>query len=300
MSAETRVLIVDDEPANVRVLAETLRDRYALSFARSGAQAVELARSLPIDLVLLDVIMPGMDGFAVLEQLRSLPATADVPVIFVTALDELDDEARGLEQGAVDYITKPINPPIVRARVRTHVELKRQRDLLANLANVDGLTGIANRRRLDELFDRRWERYRSSGEAVGLLLVDIDHFKQFNDTHGHAEGDECLKRVASEIAQVAETADALAARYGGEEFANLCGAWDVDRLAAAVCAAVRDLAMPHGASSAGEMVTVSVGGARSDEADSGDAAMFFERADRRLYRAKEQGRNRVETGDSGT
>ncbi|HEX8152240.1 MAG TPA: response regulator, partial [Thermoanaerobaculia bacterium] len=153
-----RLLIVDDQPANIRVMAEALHDQYELLFATSGAKALEIASTGGVELVLLDVVMPELDGFEVCRRLKSDAATSRIPVIFVTAREEVGDEARGFNVGGVDYITKPIQPPIVRARVRTHLELKRTHDLLESLASVDALTGIANRRRFDAVLADEWKR----------------------------------------------------------------------------------------------------------------------------------------------
>src|SRR5471032_1989597 len=171
-----------------------------------------------IDLVLLDVVMPGLDGFDVCRRLKSHPSSAAIPVIFVTALEDIGEEAHGFDVGAVDYITKPIRPAIVRARVRTHVELKRTRDILEQLASVDPLTGIANRRRFDAAIGDEWRRSRRRGRWLSLALVDVDHFKQFNDRYGHLAGDACLRAIATSLAQSTRRAGELAARYGGEEF----------------------------------------------------------------------------------
>src|SRR5438445_4562689 len=191
-----RVLIVDDEPANVHSLAEALGACYDLRFATDGTRALELAGSIAFDLILLDVVMPGMDGFAVLRALKAESATAPVPVIFVTSMGEVADEEQGFDAGAVDYITKPVSAPLVRARVRTHIELKRQRDQLERRALIDELTGIANRRHFDEALDRRWNHALRAQLPLLLVLVDVDHFKQFNDHYGHGAGDDCLKRIA--------------------------------------------------------------------------------------------------------
>lgn len=298
MNHVSRILIVDDEPANVRVLAETLRDRYALSFARRGAEALELVRRVGFDLILMDVMMPGMDGLDVLARLQENPATEEIPVIFVTAMDQLTDEARGLECGAVDYITKPINPAIVRARVRTHLELKRQRDLLANLANIDGLTGIANRRRFDRELDLRWTRQEAAREGIGLLMADIDHFKQYNDHYGHDRGDDCLRQVAGVLESTGK--DALVARYGGEEFALLCSPDYAKELAASCLAAVQDLEITHAQSGAGPVVTISIGGAVLADCSESSRKHLFRRADQNLYAAKKSGRNQAVTCDQET
>ena len=286
-----RILIVDDEPANVHVLADCLRGLYDVRFATDAARALELAQAQPIDLVLLDVVMPGMDGFELLRRLKAEPRTQHVPVIFVTAMDEIDDEERGLNLGAVDYLTKPIRPAIVRARVRTHVQLKTQRDLLERSAMIDGLTGIANRRRFDEELERRWREAQRNHSSLSLMLVDVDHFKQFNDNYGHGAGDECLRRVAGAIEAGFSRAGDLAARYGGEEFAVLWqggnGTGQVQRM----LQAIRALGIPHKASSAGDIVSASAGAVEGVPQAGSSPRQMLEEADRLLYAAKQGGRN---------
>jgi diguanylate cyclase (GGDEF)-like protein len=287
-----RVLIVDDEPSNVRVLAEVLQGAYDIQFATSGAKALELAAGGGTDLILLDVVMPGLDGFEVLRRLKMDPSTCAVPVIFVTAMNELDDEARGLELGAVDYITKPISPPIVRARVRTHIELKRQRDLLEQRASIDGLTGIANRRRFDEELERRWRAAQRTQQTLGLLLLDVDHFKQFNDNYGHGAGDECLRRVAAALEGCFAEPEELAARYGGEEFCALVLGGDAGARVRRVLGAIQDLAIPHLHSSAARHVSISIGAIETVPDAQAQPRHALEIADRLLYEAKQGGRNR--------
>ncbi len=287
-----RILIVDDEPANIHVLADALRGQYDVRFATDGTRALELATAHPVDLILLDVVMPGMDGFELLRRLKSEPATQHVPVIFVTAMDEIDDEERGLMLGAVDYLTKPIRPAIVRARVRTHIELKTQRDLLERRALIDGLTGIANRMRFDEELEQRWRAAQRSGTPLTLMLVDVDHFKQFNDNYGHGAGDDCLRRVARAIEASFSRSGELAARYGGEEFAVL---WQGEHGAAQalrMLQGIRALAIAHCASSAGDIVTASAGAVEVVPRVGIDPRQMLEEADRLLYAAKQGGRNR--------
>jgi diguanylate cyclase (GGDEF)-like protein len=287
-----RILVVDDEPANVHVLAEALRDHYDVRFTTDGSRAAALAAELAVDLILLDVVMPDTDGYAVLRQLKDVPSTRHVPVMFVTAMIEIDDEERGLELGAVDYLTKPISPPIVRARVRTHLELKRQRDQLARLASLDGLTGIANRRRFDEEFDLRWRQAQRAGHALTIALFDVDHFKQYNDHYGHAQGDDCLRQVASALADCCSRADDLVARYGGEEFALVLPAHGSAQQLGRVLQVVYDLALPHARSSAADRVTLS-GGAIDTKPDPQHVpAQALLTADRLLYQAKREGRDR--------
>jgi diguanylate cyclase (GGDEF)-like protein len=293
-SARHRLLIVDDQPANVRVMAEALRDRYELFFATSGTRALELAATAGIELVLLDVVMPDLDGFEVCRRLKSDERTSRIPVIFVTAREEVDDETRGFDVGGVDYIAKPIRPPIVRARVQTHLELKRARDLLESLASIDPLTGIGNRRRFDVSLDTEWRRCARSGAQFSLALIDVDHFKRFNDTYGHAHGDACLRGIAQAMHGVARRPGDTAARYGGEEFALVLP--ESDAAAARVVVAnlldaVAALAIPHCASSCSDRITISAGAVTLLPREFDAASSIVEAADRLLYEVKESGRN---------
>jgi len=216
-----RILVVDDQPTNIQTLYQVLKGEYDVAMATDGQQAIALCQRRPPDLVLLDVVMPGIDGFEVCKRLKADSATRDVPVIFVTARDSTEDETQGLEVGAVDFITKPVNPPVVRARVRTHISLKRQADLLRSMAFNDGLTGVANRRWFDERLQVEWLRCRRNKLPMSLILLDLDHFKPYNDRYGHQAGDDCLRAVAAAMAaRLGRPADLLA-RYGGEEFVCL-------------------------------------------------------------------------------
>lgn len=293
MTVRPCVLVVDDEPANVRVLAEALQGAYELRFATGGERALDLVTRHPVDLILLDVVMPGLDGFELLRRLKAEPATREIPVIFVTARDEVGEEERGFDAGAVDYITKPISPPIVRARVRTHLELKRQRDLLEQRALIDGLTGIANRRRFDEEWVRRASRAFEQRHALRLMLIDIDHFKDYNDHYGHGPGDECLRRVALALHGAGRAGD-LTSRYGGEEFAVILDdapGSDAALHARQLLVAVRRLDLPHALSSATQRVSISIG-ALERAPGQRDGRDLLETADRLLYEAKRGGRNR--------
>ena len=211
--------MADDEPANLLLIAHALDGECEIIRAASGTEVLEHVTVGDIDLILLDVVMPGLDGFEICRVLKSSPITAGIPIIFVTALDERRDETRGLDAGAVDYITKPIHPSVVRARVRTHLELKRSRDLLEQLASIDPLTAVANRRRFDVALEEEWRRARRASRWMSLALVDIDHFKQFNDRYGHLAGDRRLRAIAGSLATCTRRAGDLVARYGGEEFA---------------------------------------------------------------------------------
>jgi len=254
-----RVLIVDDQPGNIRVLAEALDSHYEIQFANNGRQALELAFAEPPDLVLLDVVMPVMGGFEVCHALKSDARTRHVPVIFVTTLGESEDEERGFALGAVDYITKPISPATVRARSRTHIELKRQRDLLDQLASFDPLTGIANRRQFEAELQQRWSDAIQSAQAQTLVLIDIDHFKAYIEAYGHRDGDDCLGAVGAALAGAFGAPGELAARYGGDEFALLLPGSDGAARAAKLHQAIARLELAHELSPIGAKLTVSAG-----------------------------------------
>jgi diguanylate cyclase (GGDEF)-like protein len=292
-----RILIVDDVPVNIRMLGEALRKEYDVRVATSGAKALELAgiKEDAPDLILLDVMMPGMDGYDVCRRLKEDPATRGIPVIFITAKGEVQDETLGLDLGAVDYITKPFKLPIVLARVRTHLGLKRKTDLLESLASIDGLTDIPNRRALDQALDQEWRRASRAGAPMAVIILDVDYFKRYNDRFGHAAGDECLRKVARTLtAALLRPAD-LAARYGGEEFAAVLPETqleDAGQVAERIRVGVADLALPHPDSEAAPVVTVSLGVAATWPEPNRTLQELVEKADRLLYEAKSSGRNR--------
>ena len=192
-----RLLVVDDQRANIQALFQAFQADHKVQMATSGEQALALCRSQPPDLVLLDVVMPGMDGFEVCRRLKADEATKDIPVIFVTGHHDEEAETRGLDVGAVDFISKPINPRIVRARVKTHLTMKRQSDLLRQWVYIDGLTGVCNRRYFDEHLKSEWDRAARLRAPLSVGLVDVDLFKRYNDHCGHQAGDDCLRRVAA-------------------------------------------------------------------------------------------------------
>lgn len=289
------LLIVDDEKHNRLLLTELFQDEYKIIQAKNGVQALERARSHAPDLILLDVLMPEMDGIAVIRELKRSDATRHIPVIFISALDSPADEEQGLDLGAVDYIAKPFHASIVKVRVRNHLQLVHQRRLLEQLASLDGLTGIPNRRRFDEMYAQEWRRCHRTGQPLSLVMVDVDHFKSYNDTLGHAAGDRVLQEVAALLHQGARRPGDLVARYGGEEFVLLLpgtAAHGAQELAEELRRKLLAKGLPHPAAAA-RRITLSMGGAsalpRSHEVDPG----FFPRADTALYAAKAGGRNRI-------
>ena len=219
---KARILIVDDEKMNLKVLADLLKDEYAPVLARSGEQALQHAfGDFPPDLILLDVMMPQMGGYEVIKNLKNNDKTNNIPVIFVTALNSMEDEEHGLKLGAVDYITKPFSPPIVKMRVRNHLRIVHQYKLLDQLAHLDGLTEISNRRRFEEVLQKEWARSARNRSPFSLAMVDVDYFKQYNDHYGHAMGDLTLRKIAKTLDGILRRPADLIARYGGEEFVML-------------------------------------------------------------------------------
>ncbi|WP_020648667.1 GGDEF domain-containing protein [Solimonas variicoloris] len=216
------VLIVDDTPANLRLLSEALADDYDIMVATGGARALALIddETLP-DAILLDIMMPGMDGYEVCRRLKARAQTQDIPVLFVTAEGSQVAETRGLELGAVDYITKPFSLPIVRARLRTQVQLRRRTRQLEQLALMDGLTGVGNRRGFEAALQREWQRAQRAHAPLSLLFFDVDDFKSYNDRYGHGIGDAVLRRVARIAEQLAQRPGDFVGRFGGDEFVIL-------------------------------------------------------------------------------
>lgn len=288
-----RLLLVDDEPVNIRVLREIFREECDLLMATSGQQAIEVCTGERPDLVLLDIMMLGMDGLETCRRLLQEPMFESLPIIFVTGQTSAEEETAALEAGGVDFITKPVNPSVVRARVRTQLLLSEQRRQLHELAFTDGLTGVANRRRFDERLDREWRAARRSGHPLGLILLDIDHFKAYNDAHGHLLGDETLRWVAQTLQSALRRPLDLLARYGGEEFACIIPDADADaalRTAEHLRNAVMRGERPHEASTTSPFVTVSLGAAAMVPDPEGAGALL-DAADKALYAAKLCGRN---------
>ena len=295
-AAMQKVLVADDDAINRQVLGELLKPEYTVVMAKSGAQALEKAALHAPDLILLDVMMPDMDGYEVLRRLREDTHTAHISVIFISGLDRPEDEANGLNLGASDYIAKPFNPTVVTARVALHLQVVRQRRMLERLAHIDGLTELANRRRFDEVFASEWRRASDSGRPLSLALLDIDCFKQYNDQYGHPAGDRVLRSVARTAASFMRRPDDLAARYGGEELALLMPdthAGQARQLVGAVCGSIEQLMILHVASAVAPVLTVSVGGATLGAVGDESAAELLDAVDHQLYRAKHAGRNRV-------
>ncbi len=295
-AVKPRLLVVDDQAINIQVMHQIFGAQYQVFMATSGAQALKLCRSNPPDLVLLDIVMPDMDGFEVCSALKADPLTRDVPVIFVTAHTDAAMETLGLELGAVDFISKPINPAVVRARVKTQITLKFQTDLMRKLVFLDGLTGVFNRRYFDQQLTIEMARSLRTRAPLTLIMLDVDFFKRYNDRYGHQAGDDCLRQIALTLKKSLRRPADLVARYGGEEFVCILpetGLNDALTLAQELLNIVRALGIPHNDSDVADIVTVSLGVASHNGQCSGDAAAMLALADAQLYCAKHAGRARV-------
>lgn len=296
MTDDSVVLVVDDDPLNVKLLIGILESDYEVLFALNGQKAVELAQQYKPDLILLDVLMPGQTGYQTCQILKANPATQDIPVIFISSLTDDDDEAKGLNCGAIDYISKPVKAAIVKSRVSNHLELKHARDLLKQQATIDTLTSIANRRRFDEFLLQAWRAMHREAAPLSIIMIDIDYFKPFNDYYGHAGGDDCLRKVATAMQKVIARPSDLLARYGGEEFVCILPATEwkgAEYVAENLRQAVASLAVPHEKSSVADVVTISLGFATTIPTPDQLLSNFMNTADHALYQAKEAGRNRA-------
>lgn len=288
-----RILLVDDQPANLHTLSRALASEWELSVATSGAAALELAEQLVPDLILLDVMMPEVDGLQTLARLRATSWGRDMPVILITADARTETQVDGLELGAEDFITKPVVVPVVQARVRNLLERHRLRHELVRRATTDELTGILNRRRFLERSQDEHRRLTRYADACGLLMLDVDHFKAINDRHGHAAGDEALRTIGAVLPSLLREQD-LVGRIGGEEFALLLPHTDREGSLALAERIRRTIAQLPIRPDTGEDITltVSIGSTQLTAADP-DLETAMRRADAALYAAKAAGRDRV-------
>ena len=292
------LLIVDDERVNRTMLAELLGQQYRVLLAKDGHSALTIAsrEAHRLMLILLDVSMPGMDGYEVLAQLRSNEATAAIAIIFITGQSDAAAEEYGLRLGAADYVSKPIRPAVVSVRVRNQIQMAQQRRALERLAHVDGLTSLSNRRHFDDMLQRTSRRCMRTGEDLGLALIDIDHFKQYNDQYGHLQGDEALKSVASTLARHVRRSFDIAARFGGEEFALILpGNSEPQTLVEQFRESVAQLGIAHTASDVAKHLTVSCGVLTITQPTPETFEKWLQKVDELLYKAKTQGRNQVQS-----
>ena len=295
-SMNPTILSVDDSPANLLTIAAMLEDQYDVRISTSGREALELVAQVNPALILLDVMMPDMDGFETCKQLKKIEGFENIPIIFLTALSTPEDEVKCFEAGGADFVSKPCNPTVLRARIKTHIQLKQHLDIVQSLAMRDRLTSLYNRRCFDERINKDWRACQRAHLPLSVLLIDIDHFKSFNDTYGHQKGDECLRTVAQAILGQMRRGHDMAARYGGEEFVCLLPNADASSaflMAERIRQAIKALAIPHASSNADYVITASIGLASESDFQNKSYVQLLKLADERLYEAKRQGRNRI-------
>lgn len=290
-----KILVIDDSSVQTEFLCSILKDDHEVDTCHTAEDGLRAAKEGGYSLILLDVVMPGMDGFMLLRKLKAAPATQYIPVILLTSLTDIQYEERGLLLGAVDYITKPFSPTIIKARVNTHIQLHHYRMQFQQQAMLDPLTGIANRRRYDDESLLRWKEAIRFKLPLSICMFDIDKFKLYNDTFGHPAGDQVIKTVAGAASAFFQRATDLFARYGGEEFVAVFVGNDGQssfEFAKSIRKAIEDLHIPHN-SPVCEWVTVSMGGVTLVPKPEDRYDTYLKLADTMLYDAKRFGRNMV-------
>jgi diguanylate cyclase (GGDEF)-like protein len=310
ISEDGGILVVDDMvPAQILLASLLAKEGYYVRTADDGEQALAAIAAKPPELIVLDIEMPGIDGFEVCRRLKQIEHLRDIPVIFISAANEVGSKVEGFKAGAIDYITKPYQSKEVLARVRTHLELFRSRqqvDLLntelteANrelhkLSQIDGLLGIANRLYFDQSLTKEWRRALRETAPLSVLMIDVDQFKAYNDTYGHLAGDACLKRIAQAVASGLRRPVDLLARYGGEELVVVLPSTPLQgarAVAETIIDKVREAGIAHGASTIAPYVTVSIGAASMVPDEKAQPNDLVAIADSALYKAKAAGRNR--------
>ncbi|MBP7901703.1 MAG: diguanylate cyclase [Spirochaetes bacterium] len=296
-----KVLIIEDSLSFAAYLSDVLSDSYAVSVAHNASDGLRTALTVQPEIILLDLVLPDVDGYEAFKSIKANKMLSDIPIIFVSAVSEIKDQTRGLELGAVDYIVKPINPDIVRAKIKNHIKIKHDFERLENISLKDPLTMVGNRRLFDERLDAEWRRAKRDGFSLGLFMLDIDFFKNFNDTEGHIAGDKCLKAVAGAISTSLKRGGDIVARYGGEEFAAILPGINLEaaqRVAERIIENVKKLQIRHPDSSVSEFVMLSIGGAIALPCAETEMFDIVKKADVALYSAKKNGRNRIVLAES--
>jgi diguanylate cyclase (GGDEF)-like protein len=296
MPKKYRILIVDDERSNRKLLSELLSEEFDVVLAKNGSQVFQfLNGEQVIDLVLLDIMLPDMDGYEIIKRMKNNDNQKDIPVIFITVLDSAEDEEKAFQLGAVDFITKPFHPSIVKLRVKNQINLIEQKQMLEEMAGIDGLTGINNRRSFDTIYQKEWQKILRYKDPLSLIMIDVDFFKNYNDFYGHGAGDAVLKEIAKAIKNQLNRPEDIVARYGGEEFVVVLPRTEKNgamQKAEKIRKAVESLAITHEKSDCADVVTISLGGVTHEKED-GNPEAFLKQSDEMLYKAKSEGRNRV-------
>ena len=289
------LLIVDDERMNLKVLTNILVSDYTIYTATNGKDAIEKAKEYQPDLILLDIVMPEIDGYQTLFEIKKCATTQKIPVVFITGLDSEEDEAKGLSLDAADYITKPFSAMIVKMRVRNQIQIINQLRTIERLSMIDQLTELPNRRSFDDRLGMEWRQAIREKTPISMLIIDIDKFKHINDTYGHQQGDIVLKIISGIFSQLLRRPGDFAARWGGEEFTVLLpntplkGAMEIaEKLRKDIEATV--IPLDNGLE---VQITVSIGVNSQVPTINSSSEIFIANADKALYTAKDTGRNKV-------
>ena len=292
------ILVIDDSSLELRATSNILSSMYDVKIATGGREGIRVAQNSEIDLILLDLNMPEISGFEVLCELKDSEKTADIPVIIITSSESINDEVRGLALGASDFIRKPIDA-VVSFRVGMCLQLIAQMKLIEKFGLIDGLTGINNRRSFDQMMKSEWNHALRNKNCLGLLMIDIDKFKQFNDDYGHINGDMCLQTISEVMVNTVLRGNDSVFRWGGEEFAVILPATPLEgvlEVAERIRKNIEEAPIVMGEITAN--VTVSIGAGTVTPTTSFENSSEFDSfntcIDKALYLAKDKGRNRVE------
>jgi len=294
-----KILIVEDSKLNQEILRKILKKEYNIVIAQDGVEALDKVKTEHPDLILLDIILPGMDGFGVLAELKKSDISHSIPVLIISGRSNPDDEVKGLKLGAVDYITKPFHEIVVKARVETQIKILKQMRIIEEFGFIDTLTNIPNRRQFDQLLIKEWNRAKRDSSPFSIMMIDVDHFKIYNDTHGHQQGDVALQTVASTIASSLKRKIDIAARWGGEEFSVLLPNTTLEgamQVAEDIRKNIESALIPTSEEDSYHNVTISMGVSQMLPDNETSIANLIQQADMALYNAKDKGRNRVCAG----
>ncbi|MDC0191087.1 diguanylate cyclase [Rhodospirillales bacterium] len=293
---QATILVIDDDRIALDLIMLTFNATATVLTALNSENGLEIAVNEQPDLILLDTLIQDVDGHEICSQLKSMPETENIPVIILSNSNQIEDELAALDKGAIDFITKPIEAPILKARAANHLFQKRDRDQLKLMSSIDALTEVANRRRFDEFLHLEWRRAIRSKYPISLLMIDIDYFKSYNDTYGHQKGDECLRAVAGEIKHHLRRPSDMVARYGGEEFSVILPetpSYSASSLAKRIWSGIGNLNIEHTGSARVGHLTISIGAATTIPDENQSISQFIEISDKNLYKSKSEGRNRI-------
>jgi diguanylate cyclase (GGDEF)-like protein len=298
-----KILLVEDSATLRFAMRNYIIDAgHEPLIARSGEEALQLLENTPVDMIIMDVEMPGLNGFETTRLIREWLAGHWIPIIFVTGLNEDENYREGIEAGGDDYLIKPVSFMIIKAKIRAMERIAEMRDQLHQLnaelealSQLDSLTQIYNRRTFNELAQQQWALAKRHQQPISALMIDVDHFKLFNDHYGHPAGDACLKKITQAIKSCLHRSADILGRYGGEEFIVLLPETDAKgamRVAQAISEAIENIQIRHDVSPSSSLVTASIGGATCLRTTGHDLEELIKNADRALYKAKRAGRNR--------